>query len=570
MANLSNYMMQQETSHIHVDGVTKTTMVETKSRIWMMVALFSLLFTAIAGKLVFLGFQSISKNLFVLSRHAEINIRRPDFIDRNGEILAIDINTPSLYAEPRKIMDVEKAITALLQVLPDIDVILLRKKLSSGRQFESIARELTPRIQKNIYALGLPGFGFETETRRFYPAGETLSHVVGFVDIDNHGIAGLEKYIDLQGLRDLHDAGFGREGNLEPVQLTIDLRVQHALRDELVKASQKFHTKAAFGIVLDARTGEVVAMSSLPDYDPNHPKKATRSLVSMGTYEMGSVFKIFSLALGLDSGKFNLNSRIDAKTPLYVGKRRITDFHAKNRIMTLAEVFKFSSNIGTARIVLALENGSMKSFFSRLGLLDIVDTELPEVAPPQVVKKWTRSNRVTMTYGHSIAVTPLQLAAAAVPMVNGGRYLTPTFLPRSQEEAKKLGRQVISPATSDNIKYLMRWNVEEGSGRNAEVAGYRVGGKTGTAQKPIPGGYSDEKNLTSFLSAFPIDDPRYVVLVTLDEPVALPETHGYRTAGYNAAPTTANVIRRIAPFLGVKPRFGQDVASKLLVAASGR
>jgi cell division protein FtsI (penicillin-binding protein 3) len=499
---------------------------------------------------------------------------RPDIVDRNGEILATDVKTPSLFAEPRNILDPDEATELITSVLPDLDARALRTRLSGNAGFAWVKREITPEQQQQIHSLGIPGIGFLTEKRRFYPGGPTAAHIVGLVNIDNQGIAGMEKYVDDNGLGDLHAAGFARGGDLQPVKLTIDLRVQHILRDELLQAVDKYRALAGTGIVLDVHTGEILAMVSVPDYDPNNPKEAndpTRiNRLTTGVYEMGSTFKALTIAMALDSGKISLNSSFDARVPLRYGRFNIHDYHAQRRILNVPEIFTYSSNIGTARMALSLGVEHHKWFLRKMGQLDRLRTELPESAEPLVPKRWGELNTVTIAFGHGLSVAPLQAVMGIGALVNGGILIPPTFLKRTQEEAAKLATRVIKPDTSMKMRYLMRLNAEKGSARKADIPGYYVGGKTGTSEKVIGGRYSKTKLLTSFTAIMPADQPRYLVLIMLDEPQAIPETHGYATSGWNAAPTAGKVISRIAPLLGIEPRLDLPPAERLILGHGPR
>jgi cell division protein FtsI (penicillin-binding protein 3) len=409
--------------------------------------------------------------------------------------------------------------------------------------------------------LGLPGIGFRTEKRRFYPGGATASHILGLTNIDNKGIAGMEKYIDDQGLADLQATGLAVAEDLRPVKLSIDIRVQHIVHDEVARAMEKYHAIAAGAVILDIHTGEVLAMASLPDFDPNNPYNALEkdrlNRMSAGTFEMGSTIKSFTTAMALDSGKVTLKSTFDATRPITIGRQTIRDFHGKGRVLTVPEVFIYSSNIGSAREADVVGIEGHREFLHRLGLLDRMQTELPEVARPSEPKVWKKVHSITIAFGHGMSTTPLQTAVGAAALMNGGKLLPPTFLPRTEEAAAAVSTQVLNPQTSEDMRYLYRLNAEKGSGKRAEVPGYRVGGKTGTAEKVVNGRYSTDKRFNAFLAAFPMDDPKYVVLTIIDEPK--PEKPGIgATAGLNAAPMVANIIRRSAPMLGVKPEFGHE------------
>ncbi|WMS40848.1 penicillin-binding protein 2 [Acuticoccus sp. MNP-M23] len=523
------------------------------------------IYGAIGARLVTLGMAPAeAAQGLPINPQDEVQASRPDIVDRNGEVLATDLATASLYAEPRNISDVDEAVEQLTALLPELDPGNLRTLLGTDRGFEWLKREVSGRLREKIHNLGLPGVGFLTETRRFYPGGPAVGHIVGHVNIDNAGIAGLEKSIDGSGLRALQAAGLARKGQaMAPVRLSLDLRVQHAVRDELSRAMERYRAIAAVGIVLDARTLEVVAMSSLPDYDPNRPEQAlddkrmNRALT--GVFELGSIFKSFTMASALDAGTVALDTKVDARYPLTIGRFTIKDFHAKRRWLDVGEVFKYSSNIGTAKIAKALGKEKQQAYLRTLGMFDRVRTELPEAAKPLVPRRWADITAATVSYGHGLSVTPMHAAAAAAAILNGGIYANPTFYPRSEAEMLKVGHRVISEDTSRKMRGLFYLNAQEGSGRQARVPGYNVGGKTGTAEKVVNGGYSDNKKVNSFLAAFPIDDPQYIVLVTLDEPK--PEKgKTTATAGMNAAPTVANIVSRIGPMLSVEPLFQDDDA----------
>ena len=542
---------------------------DMRRRVAITMVAFGMAYAVIAGRLVILGMADTGPSRARMTAEDVISSARPDLVDRNGQILATDIRTASLYAEPRKIIDPDEAVELLGSVLPELGTSETRKRLASNAGFVWLKREITSEQKYAIHRLGIPGIGFLTENRRFYPGGPTASHIVGHVNIDNQGIAGMEKYVDGQGLAELQEFGFARkESALAPVKLSLDLRVQHAVRDELQRSIEHYSAIAGIGIVLDVHTGEVLAMSSLPDYDPNEPAQALEknrmNRATAGVYEMGSVFKTFNTAMALDSGQFSLKSTVDASRPLKAGGRMIRDFHGKYRVLTLPEVFIYSSNIGSAKMALQIGEAGQEEFLRRLGLMTRLKTDLPEVARPLLPARWSEVTSMTVAFGHGISVSPMQTAVAAAALMNGGKYIPPTFLTRTRAEADELALRIVKPSTSEVMRYLFRLNVEKGSGRRAEVPGYFVGGKTGTAEKVENGRYVGSKRFNSFLSAFPMDDPRYVVLVVLDEPKAPPEGGGV-TAGSNSAPTVASIIRRIAPMLGVVPRYNED-STMLLVS----
>ncbi|MGE4372199.1 MAG: peptidoglycan D,D-transpeptidase FtsI family protein [Xanthobacter sp.] len=537
------------------------------TRIRLVMAGFCLVFAAIAVQLTHLALTA-DDGVTRGGGSDAVASARPDIIDRNGDIIAIDVKSPSLFAEPRRLIDPDEALEGLLKVLPDLDVEETRKRLNSGRGFAWLKREITPAQQRAIYRLGIPGIGFLKENRRMYPDGPILSHVIGGVNVDNQGISGLEKWVDGRGLAELHLAGFATDSQQKPVQLSIDMRVQHAMRDELLRAKEKFSALHAMGLVVDVNTGEIVSMVSLPDFDPNVPgdpkDEAYLNRLTTGVFEMGSTFKALSFAMALDSDRIGLNSRFDARSAMHFGKFRIRDYHAENRILSVPEIFLVSSNIGTAKMVLSLGVDAHKKFLKKMGQLDRLRTELTESAMPIVPRHWGELNSATISFGHGLSVAPLQAVMAVSSMVNGGYLIPPTFIKRSAEDAQKVAQKVLKTKTSDEMRYLMRLNAEKGTAKKANIPGYMVGGKTGTAEKVVNGRYAKHKLLNSFTAIFPMDKPQYQVLVMLDEPKGLKETYGYATAGWNAAPTAGKIVERIAPMLGVAPRAVTPTAEEML------
>ncbi len=521
---------------------------------------FAALFGVIGGRLVMLALSKENVGEVRKTTAAAISTVRPDILDRNGETLATDVKVVSVFADPRKIPDKDEAVELLTAVLPDLDARELREKLGQKRGFVWIKREVTPRQQAEVHRLGIPSVGFLPENKRVYPNGVAAAHVLGFANIDNVGIAGIEKYIDAQGLQDLNGAGFAlRSEDLKPIQLSIDLRVQHAMRDELVAAMAKYRAKAAAGTIVDVNTGEVIALVSLPDYNPNNPVDALEkdriNRINVGVYEMGSTFKAITTAMALDSGKMNVHSTFDTRGALRYGKFAINDYKGQNRVLTLPEVFIYSSNIGTAKMALNIGVQGHQAYLRKMGQLDRLVTELPENAAPLVPPRWGELNTMTIAFGHGLAVAPLQAVMATAALVNGGHLITPTFLRRTAEEARAMAKRVVKPETSEAMRYVLRLNAEKGSATRAAIAGFFVGGKTGTAEKVINGRYAKDKRLTTFMAIAPADKPRYLFLTILDEPQPTPESHGYATSGWNAAPTTGNIVERVAPLVGLPPRF---------------
>ncbi|MBP1844306.1 cell division protein FtsI (penicillin-binding protein 3) [Rhizobium petrolearium] len=534
-----------------------------------MIAGFSVVFFLIGARLVQYG---IADPLTTASLGSPTVVAsRPDIVDRNGALLATDVNMVSLYADPRRIIDADEVVEKLAQVIPNLDWSETHKRLRSGTAFQWLKRQLTPRQQAAVLALGIPGVGFRPEKRRFYPGNATASHILGHVNVDNQGLAGMERYLDQQGLSDLRAAGMTGDTPLEPVTLSIDIRVQNIVREVAATAMIAYKAEAAGAVILDVDTGEVLAMASVPDYDPNEPsrtlpdgnvdkeyEKGWFNRVSNATYEMGSTFKSFTLAMGLDEEKITLNSVVDASRPIQLGGFTIRDFKGKNRALTIPEVFQYSSNIGTAAIADMVGIEGHQQFLAKLGLLSKMKTEMPGVATPTQPRTWKKINSVTISFGHGVATTPLQTAVAAASLINGGSLVPPTFLRRSREQAKLLSRTVIKDKTSADMRYLYTWNGLKGSGRSAQVEGFNVGGKTGTADKVINGRYANDINFNAFVAAFPMDRPKYVVLSIIDAPKT--GEHSGRTAASTAAPMIKSIISRAAPLLGVQPRFGSPDA----------
>ena len=555
---------------VNFQGVRKTSGSQARNRIAIMIGCFVMVYAVIGGRLVEYGLTP-PQTVSAIGPAENMVASRPDILDRNGEILATDVRTVSLFAEPHKIVDPDEAVELLTSVLPNLDAKTVYKKLTGKSHFQWLERQLTPKQQSDILALGIPGIGFRPAKRRFYPAGETAAHVVGYVNIDNRGVAGMEKYLDNQGLADLADLGMTSTSALEPIRLSIDLRVQNILHEEIVYGMQKYNAIAAGAVVLDIHTGEVIAMASVPDFDPNNPAdtidrktKSDMNRMSGGLFEMGSTFKAFTVAMALDDGRITMNNTFDARRPLYIGGFTIHDFHATRRILSVTDVFVHSSNIGAARMADTVGVDGHKEFLTRLGLLTRLKTEIPEVATPTQPKVWKKINSMTIAFGHGVATTPLQTAVAGAALMNGGKLIVPTFLPRSEEQAGENAVMVLKQSTVEDMKSLYRANVVEGSGSRAEVPGFWVGGKTGTAEKVVHGRYASNVRFNAFLSAFPINDPKYVVLAIIDEPKTAKEGCGI-TAGCNAAPIVGAIIKRSAALLGVKPHFGKD-GNALLVS----
>jgi cell division protein FtsI (penicillin-binding protein 3) len=394
-----------------------------------------------------------------------------------------------------------------------------------------------------VIRLGLPGVDFVREERRIYPLGPLAAHAVGFTGVDGVGLMGVERRFDGE-LR----------GAAEPLRLSLDVRLQHVLREEIARQIATFSAIGGAGLIMDVRTGEVLAMVSLPDFDPNAPAgaegEARFNRVTLGVYEMGSTFKVLNTALALESGRVRVHDVFDASRPVQVGRFRIDDFRGQNRPLTVAEILKHSSNIGSVRMVERVGPAAQREFMDRLGMLRESPVEIPEAGAPMSPRPWREINMMTIAFGHGIAVSPMHLGSAVSAVVNGGVLLPPTILAR-RDAAPVEGTRVVSPQTSETMRRLMRLVVASGSG--AEVPGYLVGGKTGTAEKTTGRSYSTDARISSFIGAFPMHDPRYLVYLMVDEPKPTRETFGFATGGWVAAPAVGRIVRRIGPMLGVAP-----------------
>ncbi|MBN9247634.1 MAG: penicillin-binding protein 2 [Hyphomicrobium sp.] len=521
---------------------------------------------------LFSAFAVVGVQLLVLAagRHSDIalaisepvaatSFSRPDIVDRNGRLLATDLEAPSIFADPGVVLDRDEVVEKLSTVLPDLNASELMRVLSDrSRRFVWVRRGVSPAIAQKVHDLGLPGVSFRYELKRAYPGGKMAGHALGYVDVDNRGVAGIEKYIDDKvGVDPVHSAVLS---NRPPVRLSLDLGVQHALEDELDDAMRRYQPEGAAGAILNIKTGEILASASLPQVDPSWPMQALDDKhidrMTGGTYELGSVFKTLTLAMAFDEGLAKPDTVLDVRQPLEAGRFTVTDMHPSRRPLTVTEVFTHSSNVGAGMLALEAGPEKLQAFLKKAGILEPMQTEAGTIATPQVPSRWNRATTITASFGHGIAVAPLQFAAAAATLFNGGKTVHPTFL-RKFDAGTADGKPVISAATSREMAELMRANVvdKDGTGGKADVPGYRVGGKTGTADIASKGGYTANAVISSFLAAFPTDDPQYLTFVVLFEPKGIPDTKGHRTGGTNAAPVTGELIARVAAQLGVAPEF---------------
>ncbi|MBY0500723.1 MAG: penicillin-binding protein 2 [Alphaproteobacteria bacterium] len=519
-----------------------------RARLLVVCCTFIFIFIIIIGRLVDVSLlRSLGEENIADASALRGKLFRADIMDRNGVLLATSLSTSSLYANARVVLDAKEAADKLTNVLPELNHKETLQRLQNGKGFVWIARHLTPQKQAEIIRLGIPGIYFRQDERRVYPHGELLSHVLGYTDIDNQGLGGIELKFNEHLL-----SGGG------PLQLSLDIRVQHVLRDELLAGIEKFKAQGAAGLVMDARSGEIVAMISLPDFDPNQvgkmgsQREALFNQITLGTYEMGSSFKIFNTALYLESGISKLSNTFDVSGPFRLGRFKITDFHPAHYPLTVAQIFTESSNIGAIKMAIQMGPGRQRAFFEKLGFFTPPALEIPEIGSPLYPKKWGETTMITASYGYGISISPLQLVTAIAGIVNKG-IMQPATLLKMQHPLAEKGVRIVSKETSEVMCKLMYMVVAQGTGRKAQVKRYEVGGKTGTANTLKGRSYEKGSNITSFVGAFPMSRPQYVVLVMVDRPQAIKETYGFNAAGWNAAPIAGKVIERIAPLLQVIP-----------------
>ena len=494
---------------------------------------------------------------------AQIHAARADIVDRHGRLLATNFETHALYAQPPQMIDPEHAAQELARIFSDLEADDLLEDFTGSRKFLWIKRKISPEQMQAVHEIGDPGLLFASRDMRLYPNGPLAAHVLGGAGYGKEGVtaaevigvAGVEKYFD-DHLRDPANGA-------TPLQLSLDLTVQAAAERVLYGGMRLMNAKGATSILMDVYTGEVVSVVSLPSFDPNkRPRPAVAGDPSdsplfnrsvQGVYELGSTFKIFTVAQAMDLGLVNADTVIDTKGPLRWGKFRISDFRNYGNEMSVTKVIVKSSNIGTARLAQQIGVERQRAFLKKLGMLDATGFEIVEAAggKPLLPKNWSELSAMTISYGHGLSTSPMHLAAGYAAIANGGFKVEPTIL---KQDAPQLGERVFSDASARAARNMLRKVVTEGTASFGEVKGYAVGGKTGTADKPKPrGGYYDEKVIATFASIFPIHDPRYVLIVTLDEPVDTTGDEPRRTAGWTAVPVAAEMIRRIAPLLGVRP-----------------
>jgi cell division protein FtsI (penicillin-binding protein 3) len=541
------------TERISFESAQKKALDIARTRLVLGGALMLAAFLVVIVKLVGITAFSESGETFTASARnvvSETKMGRADIFDRNGYLLATTLITHSLFANPSDITNLESTAESLANIFPSLSKTSITKTLSKThndgkkKKFVWLKRHITPNQAYRVNRLGVPGLDFKKQERRIYPHSNLTAHVIGFTDTDNKGLAGLERQFNVH-----------LSTTKKPLHLSIDIRVQQILKQELSSQINKFKAIGGTGLMLDVNSGEILALVSLPDFDPNASNKASdnekMNRATMEVHELGSVFKIFNHAIALETGVAKMDSHYDARKPIYIAGHKIDDYHAKYRWLTVPEVFIFSSNIGSAKMALDIGHETQRKFFRNLGLLRKSDVELAEVGRPLYPNPWNKLSSMTVAFGHGISVSSLHAASAVASIINGGNLLPATLI--QSDKTQLTGEKVISEKTSEAMRKLLRMVVKNGTGRNAEAPGYMVGGKTGTADKVVDGIYSKTDVVSSFIGVFPMNSPRYLVLVQLDEPKGIKESHYYRTGGWTAAPVVGQVISKVAPLLGIPP-----------------
>ena len=513
---------------------------------YMVFALRAFDLAVIQGRVIsYDGDQAVKAQTY--SQPTAPDVRRADIFDRNGALLATTLKTSALFADPYLISDAQGAAKKLVKIFPNLKYGDVLQKLQSTKRFEWIERNVSPDQQFEVLQIGEPGLEFEETYKRFYPQSALMAHMLGYSDVDGRGLAGVER-------------GFNKYlGEGHDLTLTLDVRLQHVLRREMLKTMEEFEALAAAGVIMEVITGEILAGVSLPDFNPHHPpgkknESAMFNRLTLGVYELGSVFKIFSTAAFFERHNVPMSTIFDASEPIKIDRFTINDYHAEDRILTVPEVFMYSSNIGSALMGQAVGTENLKNFYRDLGLLDPLDFEVREVARPLVPKPWGEVHTLTASYGHGISTTPLQLVTAVSSIINGGYLVRPSLVMNQEtdgEEVKDI--RIVSAKTAQRLRQLLRLVVTDGTASKAEVRGLRVGGKTGTAEKIVGGKYHNEKKISSFVGVFPMDAPRYAILVMVDEPKGQKHTQNNATGGWVAAPAVARIVASMASILGIPP-----------------
>ncbi len=505
-----------------------------KNRVFFIYFCIIVGFTALIIRLLFIVTLNEQKDVNNIYNQGK-NPKRADIVDRNGVIIATDLNIKLLYANHSLIRDPKYVAKKLSTAFEDLPYDILLKKLSQSKDgWVLIKRNITPKQEQIINNLNIAGLIFEESKTRVYPQKSSLSHLVGYTDLDGNGLSGIEKQYDQ----------FLKAGK-QDLKLATDIRIQDILNYELKNAIVKFKALAAFGVIMNVKNGEILALSSLPNFDLNNQKTASSkekfNKATYGVYELGSVFKIFNHALAFENNLINIKEEYDVKKPIKYGRFTIDDDHKKKDRLTIEEIFTESSNIGSVKISQRFEKNQQKEFLKKLGLLGKIQTDFPSLGTTIYPKKWGKISSATIAFGHGIAVTPLHLTNSVAAILNNGKLTNPSFVKVNNQPEFT---QIVTKNTSNKIKNLMEKTIDVGTGRKAQVTGYRIGGKTGTAEKAEKGKYNKNKTLASFISAFPINNPEYIIYVGIDQP-----NYTFNTGGMVAAPVTKNIITNILPII---------------------
>ena len=559
-------VIERETLRARHEQIREKSRSRAEGRLLFMGLAFFMAFTVIGARMGLLA-ASEPMEPRSASSGAEILAQRADITDRNGRILATNLVTHALYAQPKDMIDPNRVARELVAIFPDLKAEDLVRRFTDGRSFLWIKKKLSPEQMQKVHEIGDPGLLFGPREMRLYPNGRLAAHVLGGASFGAEGVhsaevigtAGIEKYFDAQ-LRD-------PARSAEPLALSIDMTVQATVTEVLDAGMKMMNAKGATAILMDVRSGEILSLVSLPDFDPNDRPQPLLTgdpgdsplfnRAVQGVYELGSTFKIFAAAQAMELGLVNPNSMVDANAPMVWGKHRIKEFQGKNYgpLLSVTDVIAKSSNVGTANIALMIGGIRQQAFFKSLGFFDPTPVELIEAkgARPLIPAKWPDIVTITTSYGHGMSASPMHLAAAYATIANGGIAVQPTLLRRN---AAPEGTRLLSDHVADSAVAMLRKVVTGGTASYANIKGYAIGGKTGTADKPKPtGGYYKDKVINTFASTFPAHDPRYVLIVTLDEPVDTSSSEPRRTAGYTAVPVAAEVVRRAAPLLGLRPEI---------------
>jgi cell division protein FtsI (penicillin-binding protein 3) len=556
--------IEKENLNIRHEQMRDVERVRSNIRLLLIIVMFVCIYTAIGVRLATLASSQPTEPV-AQSSNSSLFSQRADIVDRKGRILATNLETYALYVETRHLVDPLNTARKLAFLFEDLNADDLYAQFTSSRKFLWIKKKLSPEQMQAVHDIGEPGLRFGPRETRLYPNGALASHILGGASFGKEGVksaeiigvAGVEKTFDSQ----LRDPSYSKK----PLKLTIDLSVQAAVEHVLEGGMRLLNAKGAVAILMEVDTGRIISLASLPDFDPNHrpslpiegsaAESPLFNRAIQGVYDLGSTFKIFTVAQALELGLIDPKTKINTKGPIRIGGHKINDYRNNGPELPVWQVITKSSNLGTARIAKMIGSEKQREFLSSLGFTKPTSIEMIEAkgGKPLLPKRWNELETMTVSYGHGISVTPLHLATGYAMLANGGRLVKPTLL---EEVKSDLGPRVISKRVADNSLAMLRGVVTGGTASIADVSGYFVGGKTGTADKPsAQGGYDKEKNITSFASIFPIDEPKYVLVIALDEAQDTSGPEPKRTAGWTAVPVSAEIIARVAPLLGLRPKF---------------